>query len=116
MAKRDVADPALPVYRQKNNEGKPVSKARTLIGALFAAALVSVVVAAPARAQNVIVFAAASLKDALDEIDALAQKRGFAKVVVSYAASSALAKQHLLADGRQVHPFRVEDMADAQPA
>ena len=47
--------------------------------------------AAPAAAQNLTVFAAASLKDALDEI-----VRGYqpkAKVVVSYAASSTLAKQ-----------------------
>jgi molybdate transport system substrate-binding protein len=47
--------------------------------------------AAPASAQNLTVFAAASLKDALDEV-----VRGYdpaAKVVVSYGASSALAKQ-----------------------
>ena len=46
-----------------------------------------------ALAQNVTVFAAASLKDALDEIDAGNQKRGGPKAVISYAASSALAKQ-----------------------
>jgi molybdate transport system substrate-binding protein len=44
-------------------------------------------------AQGVTVFAAASLKDALDEIDGMNQKRGGPKVVISYAASSALAKQ-----------------------
>lgn len=46
-----------------------------------------------ARAQAVTVFAAASLKDALDAIDAMNQKRGGPKAVISYAASSALAKQ-----------------------
>jgi molybdate transport system substrate-binding protein len=44
-------------------------------------------------AQSVTVFAAASLKDALDEIDGAYQKRSGQKAVISYAASSALAKQ-----------------------
>jgi molybdate transport system substrate-binding protein len=46
-----------------------------------------------AYAQTVTVFAAASLKDALDEIDGINQKRGGLKAVISYASSSALAKQ-----------------------
>ncbi len=49
------------------------------------------VAAAPAAAQNLTVFAAASLKDALDEI--ARDYRPTARVVVSYAASSTLAKQ-----------------------
>jgi molybdate transport system substrate-binding protein len=50
---------------------------------------------APARAQggDVVVFAAASLKNALDAVNAQWQKETGKKVVVSYAASSALAKQ-----------------------
>jgi molybdate transport system substrate-binding protein len=39
------------------------------------------------------VLAAASLKEALDEVDATYQKRGGEKSAISYAASSALAKQ-----------------------
>jgi molybdate transport system substrate-binding protein len=49
-----------------------------------------------ARAQNrdVLVFAAASMKNALDEInDAWARENGGRKATISYAASSALAKQ-----------------------
>ena len=46
-----------------------------------------------AQAQNVTVFAAASLKNALDEIDARYQARGGDKAAISYASSSALAKQ-----------------------
>jgi molybdate transport system substrate-binding protein len=46
-----------------------------------------------AHAQTVTVFAAASLKDALDEIEALRNKRGGTKTVIAYAASSALARQ-----------------------
>ena len=46
-----------------------------------------------AKAQNVTLFAAASLKDALDEIDGTYRKRGGPKAVISYASSSALAKQ-----------------------
>src|SRR5215510_5450546 len=49
----------------------------------------------PARAQggDVVVFAAASLKNALDAISEQWQKETGKKVVISYAASSALAKQ-----------------------
>jgi len=46
-----------------------------------------------AQAQNLTIFAAASLKNALDEIDARYQKRSGEKTAISYAASSALAKQ-----------------------
>jgi molybdate transport system substrate-binding protein len=63
------------------------------VAIVFLSALAILICSAPAHAQNIIVFAAASLKDALDDVDALAEKRGIAKVVASYAASSALAKQ-----------------------
>jgi len=46
-----------------------------------------------ACAQNLIVFAAASLKDALDQNVLLFERSTGDKVVVSYAASSALARQ-----------------------
>jgi molybdate transport system substrate-binding protein len=49
--------------------------------------------AGPAVADDVVVFAAASLKNALDDAVAAFQQRGDDKVTVSYAASSALAKQ-----------------------
>ena len=50
---------------------------------------------APAHAQNggVVVFAAASLKNSLDAINAQWQREMGKKAVISYAASSALAKQ-----------------------
>ena len=50
---------------------------------------------APVRAQSgdLVVFAAASLKNALDAINAQWQKETGKKAVISYAASSALAKQ-----------------------
>jgi molybdate transport system substrate-binding protein len=48
---------------------------------------------APAQAGDVVVFAAASLKNALDAITAQWQTETGKKVVISYAASSALAKQ-----------------------
>src|SRR3954463_9829971 len=49
----------------------------------------------PALAQDktLTVFAAASMKNALDDIDAAYTARTGVKIVVSYAASSALAKQ-----------------------
>jgi molybdate transport system substrate-binding protein len=56
--------------------------------ALFAA------FAAPAAARDpILVFAAASLKDALDAANAAWVQQGGAKVATSYAASSALARQ-----------------------
>lgn len=69
--------------------------ARMIPGA--AALLIAVGLAAAslpeAQARDVIVFAAASLKNALDEVEAKNQKRTGEKAVISYAASSALAKQ-----------------------
>ena len=49
--------------------------------------------AVPAQAQDLTVFAAASLKESMDEAAAQFQRVNGQKVVVSYAASSALAKQ-----------------------
>jgi molybdate transport system substrate-binding protein len=56
-------------------------------------ALLLATAAFAAHAENVTVFAAASLKDALDEIAAQYGKAKGDKLVISYAASSALAKQ-----------------------
>ena len=60
-------------------------------GALVAGALA--LPAAPAAAKDLLVFAAASLKNALDDIDASYKKETGKAVTVSFAASSALAKQ-----------------------
>jgi len=46
-----------------------------------------------AQAQDVVVFAAASLKNALDDAAHAFQRQGGAPVIISYAASSQLAKQ-----------------------
>lgn len=51
------------------------------------------VAAKAAAAETVVVFAAASLKDALDESVAIYRARTGDRIVVSYAASSALARQ-----------------------
>src|SRR5258708_37587020 len=48
---------------------------------------------AAAQEQTLTVFAAASMKNALDDINAAFMKATGTKVVTSYAASSALAKQ-----------------------
>ena len=48
---------------------------------------------APAQAPKLIVFAAASLKDALDEVNAAYQREKGEETATSYAASSTLAKQ-----------------------
>ena len=59
--------------------------------ALLAAALT--LTAAPARAEDVSVFAAASLKNALDEVAAQFTAQTGNTVTISYAGSNALAKQ-----------------------
>src|SRR5580692_3716596 len=61
----------------------------------FALTLVSGLISAPAFAQEkgLTVFAAASMKNALDDIDAAYTAKSGVKVVASYAASSVLAKQ-----------------------
>jgi molybdate transport system substrate-binding protein len=58
------------------------------------ALLIAILLAAPATAQEKItVFAAASLRNALDDVDAAFSKETGTAVTASYAASSALAKQ-----------------------
>jgi molybdate transport system substrate-binding protein len=63
----------------------------------FAAALAAALIAfgpgQAVRAQDAVVFAAASLTNALDEAARLFERRGGAHAKISYAASSALAKQ-----------------------
>lgn len=56
-------------------------------------ALVGTTLPAPAQEKSITVFVAASMKNALDDINAEFTRRTGTKVVVSYAASSALAKQ-----------------------
>jgi molybdate transport system substrate-binding protein len=65
---------------------------RTLIAA-FVLLVAATGFTAAARADVVVVFAAASLKDALDAINADWQKASGKHATISYAASSALAKQ-----------------------
>ena len=64
-------------------------------GLAVAALLLGGPLQAPAQAQggDVVIFAAASLKNALDAVNAQWQKETGKKAVISYAASSALAKQ-----------------------
>jgi molybdate transport system substrate-binding protein len=64
--------------------------ALVLAGALLAGAAP---IAAKAQRGDIVVFAAASLKNALDAVNAQWQMETGKKAVISYAASSALAKQ-----------------------
>jgi molybdate transport system substrate-binding protein len=65
---------------------------RLAIGAIAAAVLVTMV-PAHAQTQDILVFGAASLKNALDDANARYQRKTGGKIVVSYGASSTLAKQ-----------------------
>jgi molybdate transport system substrate-binding protein len=73
---------------------KPMMLRRPVL-ALLAAAGLAAVLSAPAGAQDksLTVFAAASMKNALDDVDAAFQKASGVKTTASFAASSALAKQ-----------------------
>lgn len=67
---------------------------RNLLAAIAAAiAVAGLPLASAAQEKSITVFAAASLKNALDEIDGLFTKQSGIKVVSSYAASSSLMKQ-----------------------
>jgi molybdate transport system substrate-binding protein len=66
-----------------------------LAGLFFSLAILCGAISSPALAQHnsLTVFAAASMKNALDDIDAAYTAKTGVKIVASYAASSALAKQ-----------------------
>src|SRR2546423_2951902 len=68
---------------------------RSWLALLVAAGLASTAGALPAAAQgkDVVVFAAASLKNALDDIAGEWQRETGKKVVISYATSNTLIKQ-----------------------
>src|SRR5262245_36929331 len=66
---------------------------RRAVLALTLGLLTAPVLAVPAKAAEVTVFAAASLKNALDDAAKIYQAKTGDKVTISYAASPALAKQ-----------------------
>jgi molybdate transport system substrate-binding protein len=66
---------------------------RLSIGLMIGATLGAVVDPAAAQGKNTLVFAAASLKNALDEIAAQWQRQTGKRVSISYAASNNLIKQ-----------------------
>ena len=61
--------------------------------AIFAAVAIALAPAAQAAEKSLTVFAAASLKGSLDKVATLYEKKTGTKVAISFAASSALAKQ-----------------------
>jgi molybdate transport system substrate-binding protein len=79
---RDPWSAAMPYFRS-------LLSASLAAGLLLAGALSP----APAQEKTLIIFAAASMKNALDDISAGFTKQTGIKTVASYAASSALAKQ-----------------------
>jgi molybdate transport system substrate-binding protein len=66
---------------------------RRIVFALAAALLAYPVATASAQDKTITVFAAASLKNALDDANAAFTRQTGVKVVVSYASTSALVKQ-----------------------
>jgi molybdate transport system substrate-binding protein len=82
---------------------------RRLVMRLAAGWVAAALLAAPAIAQDVTVFAAASLKNALDNISAAWKAESGKEAVISYAASSALATQ--IEEGAPVDLFVSADLA-----
>lgn len=64
-----------------------------LLRRLLCLLLLSCALVVPASAAEVLLFAAASLKPALEEISALPEAKAIGEIKASYAASSALARQ-----------------------
>lgn len=84
----------------------PASKRPKRVRGLFATLLIGIAclwIALPARADQVLIFAAASTTDAVEEIIASYRDVTGATVVASYAASSALARQ--IENGAPAHLF-----------
>ena len=89
-----VFDGVAPDFALKSSTSRCLkANALRLCAALFLLVLSTFGNAPEAQSGKVLVFAAASLKTALDEINAQWQGRTGKRAVVSYAASSALAKQ-----------------------
>ena len=89
-----VFDGVAPDFALKSSTSRCLkANALRLSAALFLLVLSTFGNAPEAQSGKVLVFAAASLKTALDEINAQWQGRTGKRTVVSYAASSALAKQ-----------------------
>ena len=81
---------------------------RHFLFGLMAIGLAAGPLAANAQEKSITVFAAASMKNALDDINAAFTKQSGVKVVASYAASSALAKQ--LEQGAPADVFASADL------
>ena len=64
-----------------------------ILAVIVAAFAVAAALPALAQEKPIVVFAAASMKNALDDVNAAFTRGGGVKVAASYAASSALAKQ-----------------------
>src|SRR6202049_2451131 len=89
-----VFDPARRVGVSKSCWRTVVLTRMSILAALAATiAIAAVPFAAQAQDKSITVFAAASMKNALDDVDAAFTKQSGIKVVASYDASSALMKQ-----------------------
>jgi molybdate transport system substrate-binding protein len=98
----------IPVNTTNFREEHPMRITQRLLTAAILAGLV-VLPAGAARADDLSVFAAASLKDALGAVDAAFQAETGKAVVASFAASSALARQ--IEQGAPADVFISADLA-----
>jgi molybdate transport system substrate-binding protein len=85
---------ASPCARRKSYWRTVVLTRKSMLAALAATVVITAApLAANAQDKSITVFAAASMKNALDDVDAAYTKQSGVKVVASYDASSALMKQ-----------------------
>ncbi len=83
----------------------------------FAVSLAAIPSPAAAQDKSLTIFAAASMKNALDEIDAAYTAKSGVKITVSYAASSALGKADRTGRaGRRLHlrRYRLDGLRDSE--
>lgn len=79
-----------------------------MIRAVFASLLIAIATPVAFAQERILVFAAASLRNALDEVNAAYDAQAKTRTVASYAASSALAKQ--IESGAPAHVFISADL------
>jgi molybdate transport system substrate-binding protein len=87
-------------------------RSSTLAGIGLAAAITALLSSGPARAAHLTVFAAASLTDAMQNVGERYETKKHRRVVFSFAASSALAKQIENSAGADIFVSADEDWMD----
>src|SRR6266567_4480197 len=88
-----LAPTAISGIYTETNASRTLMRAKRKLWVLSLTLAVQLTFASAANAKDIVAFAAASLKNALDEASAAYQREAESRVLISYASSSTLAKQ-----------------------